>query len=186
MFAFLLANIAAGLTPTIVHAALVEKDLNTKGDALITLDTESGLEWLDVTATVGLSYNEAKATTFVTESGFRHATVKEVRSLYEAAELNTFGCLYAHDNFDGATLLLKLLGSTGVYAERFPVQGGWSDLDPLNPDTSAVAIIQLEPSPTRGNQAFACEDALYWNKDSRDAEFGNYLVRRSPIPKPSP
>lgn len=37
------------------HAKFVETDWNASGDALATLDTESGLEWLDLSVTVGMS-----------------------------------------------------------------------------------------------------------------------------------
>ena len=53
-------------------------------DATITVDTETGLEWLDLTETVGLSYAqvEAGAGGFVAD-GWRHATVHEVCDLFE-------------------------------------------------------------------------------------------------------
>ena len=53
-------------------------------DATITVDTETGLEWLDLTETVGLSYAqvEAGAGGYVAD-GWRHATVHEVCDLFE-------------------------------------------------------------------------------------------------------
>ena len=41
-----------------VGAALIEQDWLVTGDELITYNTETRLEWLDVTVTQGMSYNE--------------------------------------------------------------------------------------------------------------------------------
>ena len=53
-------------------AALIEQDLFTSGDGLITLDTSTGLEWLDVTETLGQTYNAVAA-------GRRRAIAKRCR-----------------------------------------------------------------------------------------------------------
>ena len=42
-------------------AALVQRNLFAAQDHLLTFDTSHHLEWLDLTQTVGLSYNEAQA-----------------------------------------------------------------------------------------------------------------------------
>ena len=44
--------------PSITQADLVEADLVPgSGDSLVTRDTDSGLEWLDVTETVGVPFD---------------------------------------------------------------------------------------------------------------------------------
>ena len=40
------------------NAALVERDLFSPGDGLVTFDSSSGLEWLDMSLTLELSYND--------------------------------------------------------------------------------------------------------------------------------
>ena len=40
------------------YCALVERDWLSVGDGLITYDTETGIEWLDVPVTISKSYNE--------------------------------------------------------------------------------------------------------------------------------
>lgn len=56
-------------------ASLLELDLLTAGDGLVTRDTETGLDWLDLTATLNLSYNDIEADLGGWISlGFRHAT----------------------------------------------------------------------------------------------------------------
>ena len=50
-----------------------------------TTDTDTGLEWLDITETTGLSYNEVLASDYVTNDGYRFATEAEVHQLYTNA-----------------------------------------------------------------------------------------------------
>lgn len=46
------------LIATTGHAALVTKDFQTQGDGLLTLDTASGLEWLDSSVTTGMTLQQ--------------------------------------------------------------------------------------------------------------------------------
>ncbi len=65
-------------------AAVITTDWQSAGDNLITQDTESGLEWLDLTETANMSYNfingELGAGNMF--SGFRYATNSEVVTLF--------------------------------------------------------------------------------------------------------
>ena len=71
-----------------VDAALVEVDLFSSGDTLITQDTDSGLEWLDLTETVGISYNDIIAGEGgYTGLGFQHATGDQISALIITANL---------------------------------------------------------------------------------------------------
>lgn len=62
------------------HAALVATDWKVAGDNLATLDTVSGLEWLDLTVTDGYSISKALSETGVGQrlEGWRLPTHKEV------------------------------------------------------------------------------------------------------------
>jgi hypothetical protein len=75
------------ITSTNGWTGVMEADLFTAGDGLLTVDDQSGYEWLDLTETWGSSINEARASTFVTQLGFRVADVFEVSALYESAGL---------------------------------------------------------------------------------------------------
>ena len=67
-----------------VNAAIISTDWQTSGDNLITTDTESGLNWLDLTETNGLSYNYVSSQLGVGGQfeGFRYATSDEVVALW--------------------------------------------------------------------------------------------------------
>ena len=73
------------LAPTLSHAELIETDVYTKGDALATLDTNTGIEWLDLTETQLLresgTTEEAIATVIAKNPGWRLPTQAEVTTL---------------------------------------------------------------------------------------------------------
>ncbi len=96
------------------QAALIRGDLFAPGDGLLTVDTESGLEWLDVDQTAGLTVSEIyldRVGGWV-DLGFRHASVTEIDELFSAAGLDTLNTPFEASHFDGASRLLELLGCT--------------------------------------------------------------------------
>lgn len=66
---FALASIAFN-----ANAAFVTTYWQVAGDKKATLDTETGLEWLDLTQTDGKSYSEVSALLSTTLSGWRFPT----------------------------------------------------------------------------------------------------------------
>ena len=76
--------IAGCLTVSSSHATLIEQDLNIIGDNLITLDTDTGLEWLDLDQSLGFGYDEIELLFGPTQQfdGYRHATLPEVTTLF--------------------------------------------------------------------------------------------------------
>jgi hypothetical protein len=71
------------LSITSAQAALVESDWQSTGDALATLDTETGIEWLDLTQTDSMSITEAEGFTGIggTFEGWRLPTRAEVTQM---------------------------------------------------------------------------------------------------------
>lgn len=69
-----------------VNAAIISTDWRFSGDNLITQDTDSGLEWLDLTVTDGLSYYDVTDLMDDGSSlqGWRYATRTEVSGLWDA------------------------------------------------------------------------------------------------------
>lgn len=89
-----------------VHSALL--DLGA-----VTRDTDSGLDWLDLTLTTGLSVDDilAGAQGRVT-NGWRHATKPELERLYRTAGIFRFDIGFWNENTAGVTLLYTLMGIT--------------------------------------------------------------------------
>jgi len=73
-----------------VNATLLSLDDTKFGAGSLTLDTVTGLQWLDVTQTLNMSMNDVTANmgTGNTYSGLRYATANEVITLYADAGLN--------------------------------------------------------------------------------------------------
>jgi hypothetical protein len=69
------------LLSTSAQAALVATDYTNLGDTNATLDTKTGLEWLDITFTSGLSINQVTAGMSSTYAGWRLPTNEEVKTL---------------------------------------------------------------------------------------------------------
>ena len=96
------------------QAALIRADLFAPGDGLLTVDTHSGLEWLDVDQTVGLTFSQVvdEGAGGWIELGFRHANAAEISGLFAAAGIATLAAQLEAQNLAGAQLLLDLLGCT--------------------------------------------------------------------------
>jgi hypothetical protein len=71
------------------QAALVQRDWLSTEDAVLTYDTDSGLEWLDVTVTAGMSYNEVALQLGAggVYEGFTFASDQQVVDLFSAVDL---------------------------------------------------------------------------------------------------
>lgn len=82
-----IALLAQILLAQSAQAALLSGDLVTAGDGLITTDSRTGLEWLDLTATKGASYDAVAAGFggYTTQNGFRFASLAEVNTLQASA-----------------------------------------------------------------------------------------------------
>jgi hypothetical protein len=79
--------IALAVAATPASAEIVELDWKTPGDKLITKDTASGLEWLDLTVTKGMSFNQVVAATQEGGAlrGFRIPNLNDLFGLYGSA-----------------------------------------------------------------------------------------------------
>lgn len=63
------------------NAALIEMDRYNRDDGLITLDSITGLEWLDVTETLAMSYQDVWDDGQLSAEGWTHANNSELASL---------------------------------------------------------------------------------------------------------
>lgn len=76
------------------------------------IDQGTGLEWLDLTETLGFSWNQAEASTYVTTDGYVHATVDQVTTLFTNAGFLTTNNVNNLLNNPAADDLLAFLGCT--------------------------------------------------------------------------
>lgn len=117
------------LSNTPAQAALLTTSDSVFGSNAITLDTETGLEWLDLPFSRNLSYNSV-STQFGSGgsfSGFRHANTTEVEALFTAAGIPNIGNGNASvANIAPSQALIALVGSTSfqdIYPETIGITG---------------------------------------------------------------
>lgn len=103
--------------PAIAFGSLVQYDLATPDDGLLTLDTNTGLEWLHLPLTFGHSFNEVATGYggYTTQYGFRVASQQAVRQLFaDVGAEDGFGGV---GNVPGASELLLHLGCAHAVRE---------------------------------------------------------------------
>ncbi|HTZ79398.1 MAG TPA: PEP-CTERM sorting domain-containing protein [Stellaceae bacterium] len=168
------------------RASLITENYKNAGDGLLTVDTTTGQQWLNVPVTLGLS----PAAALAANPGFHLATAAEVESLFVDA-----GIPVAHFNqntvFAGdlaaGNLLVQLLGYSvfnfGLIYDTFgnllnPSGLGWDQLDmevrnpPAGFPGTSTDLVGLGPD---GNDF----------RDSVSINF-DYLVRDAPVSVPEP
>jgi hypothetical protein len=180
--------IAVVTAACVCSADIITTDLFEPGDQLLTADTVSGLEWLDLTQSAGLSFDAVTGGAGGwTDLGFSHATNSEIRDLFlqiEPLAPEPFDAFARQDAASRslATQVNALLGPTGsVDTEEFTLglSGTFagvdqvaapfvSVLDPADPDSEIVVnVFETDPVAT----------------DAADPASGHWLVR--PLPEPS-
>ena len=190
--ALMSAVVSLFLSTQTASAALLEADWLVPGDSKLTVDTNSGLEWLDLTETAGLSMNEILAGTGGFASmGFRYATTTEVSGLFAAAGIvDTSGNSVA-ENAGPVIDLLLLLGTTF----EFVSSGGNNIFSsgyhlPDSPSLSEATIASAFQLQSSGVPALNTENglgsAVIGVSRSADRDFsewfdGSYLVRETAV-----
>ena len=167
-------------------AVLMQQDLLSAGDNLITLDTDTGLQWLDVDQTLGLTYDAVAAGAGSwTSLGFSHANVDQVASLFTNAGIVDLTNAYNAANTAAAETLVNLLGCTGN-CSTIPFLQGAADAVPFNASQALRPLIQwFNAVPT---SAAAHTTLAPIQKDNSVLTTGHYLIRAVPtavqVPEP--
>ena len=154
-------------------------------NGLTTIDTETGLEWLDITETVGLSYNAVLGSAFVVNDGYRYASEAEVFELYNnAGGTGTVNVQFLAENTAPAILLLGLMGCTSELVGN-PCDGVPEDWSTAMWGASSEFIGLIDDHPSGG--VLATRWVSYGNDDaSFRQDVGSFLVRASGPPAPNP
>lgn len=179
------------------NAALISVDLNEgSGDGLLTRDTISGLDWLDITLTVNQTYDQVRTGSWY-QAGFTHANMEELLTLFLHAGTPSDGFDLSITYPTETQALAQLLGATIVGEEGSLTTIGFSGSDffgntvttathPVDSPFSAL-LAQINYSPPTGNfptfgeahftggHPFSNEASPYW---------GSFLIRPAPVPLP--
>ncbi len=161
-------------------ASLVEVDLYSSGDSLLTKDTDTGLYWLDLTETTNISYND-----MVEElrpgglfDGYRYANTADIEQLQLSAGLST-GLYSSFHDMQKIQELMGKVGITDVSAGAVFSSGLTSD--PFSPSigldriTRGFSITQV--ASTRQG-VIGDDDAFSWA--------GSWLTKSTLTPVPLP
>lgn len=154
------------------------------------IDTDTDLEWLDVTVNESLSYNTMIATGLngYAAQGYRHATIEEVGALWLNAGLpslpaigSTFSASAAA--FSAADLLISLLGANADTSNNTYIQAISATPTSL---TSHMAPWIRGTCASGTGCAGGGSYGAYQRSDSQAAiDVGHWLVREvNPVPVP--
>jgi hypothetical protein len=173
-----------------VHAAIVDK-------GLINLDTNTQLEWLDLTATAGLSVNDVlTGAGGWAADGWRHATFQEIESMW--SHLGITEGVAPNVDVDAANLFFSTFGQLAQDLNIGLVKAsqGWFDPIGLNDQFPALnlrtnevvsaAVSLWSGSPNNADGAYADITNLIGTKFARYDDVGNFLVRTAVVPLPTP
>lgn len=169
--------------PIGVQAAIVDRDWINSGDDLITFDSNSGLEWLDVAQykTDSTSIVENLLLSDVNLAGFRYASMSELEALIFHVTGETVALTpHAHIAISHASSeqMVNILGIT------IPVSG-------VNPFPKTAGVLADLDAGILGNRMIAVFDWSVVNTGGSTAPtthtsaWGHYLVRSSPVPIPA-
>ena len=161
-----------------VNAVLID-------NGILTLDDETGLQWLDVTETLGMTYAEAGAL-----EGFRYATASEIEDLmskvlpsYSPTTRESDGQKYMNSSdpsiiaeVEAYQELFGFINRSGGYGTYFYYLDETGSFDIWNA-TNWLSSIQIAGGP--GNTVDASPFALNGN-----SLYGTYLVA-SAVPVPA-
>ncbi len=187
--------VAAALTATIVlpgsaSASLVQSDLvSGSGDGFITLDTGTGLEWLDLTQTVGQSYNDVAAgfsDISKIQFGFSFANMSQVGELYTNAGLVDFSGAWLEANASGALLLNDVLGCLFTCNQFAKSVQGLAELDVFDPLRASVSTVswarfQGADPTTPAGVVSGLYDVQFKSNIAGSGFLSYYLVRQTPL-----
>ena len=178
--------VALVLAASTTQADVIEADDSRFGPRSLTIDTRTGLVWLDLPWTVDLSYWDVEALKGPGDrfEGFRHATAEEVRSLYTSAGVNLGYSGPSSASFQAAESLIAMIGQTGVQGvpESYGISGSI-----VNGLARVPYVRYGYPSPqgTLGYYAVAdveMEGSLSYGLFFHAPSVGNWLVQ---VPEPS-
>jgi hypothetical protein len=169
------ACIAADSQPA--GATLIEVDLLAAGDRLITRDTNTGLDWLDWTATSNLSVSQILGGSGGWLSlGFRYATTSEVCGLVTSYAISA--TCPGGANAIGGTALIPDLGQT-LLADLSSRSRAYFDDDSLA--DNKAGFVELHHDSTTGDLSQLVQlNAV--STSSAQVDVGNALVRALPEP----
>lgn len=176
---------AALLAAGTAQASLVQQDFATPGDALVTLDTSTHLEWLDLTATQDLSVDQVLAGVGGwTSSGFAYASFGQVGQLLNDAGYlggtSDYPTLFLVADNASANAFLADFGATSPPDHTFGFFAPYA-CGPVSAPTTCTDYVQINANGN-ANQGYAIPDSGAFGTAVARPYIGSFLVRSVPEP----
>ena len=180
--------------PHVAQATLMSVSDAVFGADSITLDTETGLEWLDVILSTERSFGDLVGSDGTNEfavggdfEGFRYSTTSELDALW--LQLGWSGLQTGDRTFqDGAMVLaaFDFFGVTFVTGTARELNGIFFD-ENGNLDLQGFAQMLIDTDDNGRGSAFYRDDQVSLGIDGASNRWGSYLVRDSiaAVPEPS-
>ena len=168
------------------HAAVVSVDWKTAGDGLITRDTVTGLEWLDLTETNGMTFDDV-STLLVGGgelSGWRYASTGETIALW----LNFSIDLNAYHDVDVPGVDANIAfasGYLGNIVHEFETDRELNGTLGITGDVPADERHTHLGAYTDIDTSFYNDERHSWSDDLSHLHTGSYLVRVDAVPVPA-
>jgi len=159
------------------QSILTEEDLNNEGDGLLTYDSDTGLRWLDLTETFGITYTDMLSQLEPEGDfyGFRHATGAEVEQLWRNGGVEYMDPDFRSETVDPVEALQNFLGAWSgffIYTAGFTADAAGS--------ARQTGILQLRSNPMFGPPA-AC--AFFSDAAASATIYGHWLILEDIIPE---
>lgn len=171
-----------------VAAALIDADWANLNDNLLTTDTASGLSWLDITETAGMSRDDVLAATATGGqfTGFRYATADEVIGLWSQYGITLSPATRIIENVLDDKIIAAAQQLGNLYGEIIAASDygtlGLIEIDATSPTTTSGwsgAFRQAGQSYYEGPtiKSLAATESELW--------LGSYLVKPAIVPVPA-
>ena len=169
------------------YSAIVSLDWKTPGDNLITRDTDSGMEWLDVNVSLGRSFLEVSSQLGIggDYEGFRYTNKLELDAFFDHIVQIAGNDITLTRNDIGSVgsaidSYIEMLGTTGDGLGFLGEVAGLTSIPGVGSDVQAITIqdSQRFNGPRFSNSSVG--------KATRSSTRGSWLVRDVPSPIPIP
>lgn len=177
-----------GVAPD-AQAQLIQEDLLTPGDGLVSRDLIHGIDWLDLPLTTGLSIDDVlHGAGGWTADGWSLTTSADVCGLAGEVFGPTVACPTPTSSAtiifdDRAAAIIHFLGITSLGDQSLISAAGFSDDGDLSDNEAALGSFSFFVSTVDGDQSqFNLTNALGPSITSRNDSTGVLLVRPSPEP----
>lgn len=159
------------------------------GDNWLTNDSQTGLQWLDVTLTTNQTFDQVREGEWFAR-GFRYASKAELQALFITAGTPDDGFDISHTHYFETKALIDLLGATIITPDRLGTYGligndFFDNVVTLNNypvgQTFSAQLGKLDFFPYIGEAHFSGGHPF---SNEASPNFGSFLVRAIPTPEP--